>query len=129
MIESGLYYSKEHEWLRLEGGGTAAIGITDHAQEELGDIVYVELPAPDSAVGAGEAVGTVESVKAVSEIFCPVAGVVTEGNQALEASPERINADPYGDGWLFRIRFEDESALAPLLSAADYAEYLASEGG
>ena len=100
MIPDDLYYSKEHEWLRLEGDGTATIGITDHAQQELGDIVYVELPDADSALEADEVMGSVESVKAVSEIFCPVAGTVTAVNDALEDAPEQVNSDPYTDGRL-----------------------------
>ena len=127
MIPDDLYYTREHEWLRLDGDGTATIGITHHAQEELGDIVYVELPAPETAFEAGEAMGSVESVKAVSEIFCPVAGVVTEVNAVLEAAPERINQDPYGEGWFLRVRLADESALESLLSPADYAATLTTD--
>ena len=127
MIPDDLFYSKEHEWLRLEADGVATIGITDHAQQELGDIVYVELPAPDTPLGADEAMGSVESVKAVSEIFCPVAGTVIETNESLESAPERVNADPYGAGWLIRIRPEDPDApAADLLSAADYQNHLAT---
>ena len=128
MIPEDLHYSREHEWLRLEEDGSATIGITQHAQEELGDIVYVELPAPDTAFKAEESMGSVESVKAVSEIYCPVAGVVTDVNAILEAAPERINADPYGKGWFLRLRLDDPEALGSLLSAAEYARYLDSEG-
>ena len=103
MTPDDLYYSKEHEWLRLEGDGSATIGITDHAQQELGDIVYVELPDPGSALEADDVMGSVESVKAVSEIFSPVAGTVTAVNDALEDAPEVVNSDPYGDGWLIRL--------------------------
>lgn len=127
MIPDDLYYTREHEWLRLEGDGTATVGITHHAQEELGDIVYVELPAPQTAFAANEPIGSVESVKAVSEIFCPVAGVVTEVNPILENAPERINDDPYGEGWFLRFRLESEDALQSLLSAADYAAALTGE--
>ena len=120
MTPDDLYYSKEHEWLRLEGD-SATIGITDHAQQELGDIVYVELPDPDTALEADEVMGSVESVKAVSEIFCPVAGTVTEVNGSLEDAPEVVNSDPYGDGWLIRLRLDDAgSPAATMLSAGDY---------
>lgn len=130
VIREDLRYSREHEWLRLEGDGVAAIGITDHAQDELGDIVYVELPAEGDAFGPSDVMGSVESVKAVSEIYCPVAGTVTAVNFALEAAPERINEEPYEDGWLVRVRLDDEQAATEgLLSAAEYAEYLAAETG
>ena len=129
MIPDDLYYSKEHEWLRLEGDGTATIGITDHAQQELGDIVYVELPDADSALEADEVMGSVESVKAVSEIFCPVAGTVTAVNDALEDAPEQVNSDPYTDGWLIRLRLDDSASVAgTMLSAAAYEKHVASEG-
>lgn len=128
MIPDDLYYSKEHEWLRLEGDGSATIGITDHAQQELGDIVYVELPDPDTALEADEVMGSVESVKAVSEIFCPVVGTVTEVNGSLEDAPEVVNSDPYGDGWLIRLMLNDAgSPAATMLSAADYEKHVASE--
>ena len=129
MIPDDLYYSKDHEWLRLEGDGTATVGITDHAQQELGDIVYVELPDPDSSLEADEAMGSVESVKAVSEIFCPVGGTVTEVNDALEDAPEQVNSDPYGDGWLIRLKLDDPgSPAATMLSAAQYEQHVTSEG-
>ncbi|MDE2971482.1 MAG: glycine cleavage system protein GcvH, partial [Acidobacteriota bacterium] len=116
------------EWLRLEGDGSATIGITDHAQQELGDIVYVELPDPGSALEADDVMGSVESVKAVSEIFSPVAGTVTAVNDALEDAPEVVNSDPYGDGWLIRLRLDDAgSPAATMLSAADYDKHVASE--
>ena len=128
MIPDDLYYSKEHEWLRLEEDGSATIGITDHAQQELGDIVYVELPDPDAALEADEVMGSVESVKAVSEIFCPVAGTVTAVNGSLEDAPEVVNSDPYGDGWLIRLTLDDpESVAATMLSAGDYEKHVASE--
>ena len=128
MIPDDLYYSKEHEWLRLEGDGSATIGITDHAQQELGDIVYVELPDPDTALEADDVMGSVESVKAVSEIFCPVGGTVTEVNESLEDAPEVVNSDPYGDGWLIRLTLDDpESAAATMLSAGGYEKHVASE--
>ncbi len=128
MIPDDLYYSKEHEWLRLEGDGSATIGITDHAQQELGDIVYVELPEPDAALEADDVMGSVESVKAVSEIFCPVAGTVTEVNGSLEDAPEVVNSDPYGDGWLIRLTLDDPASVAgTMLSAGQYEAHVASE--
>ena len=128
MIPDDLYYSKEHEWLRPEADGTATIGITDHAQQELGDIVYVELPEPETALEADEAMGSVESVKAVSEIFCPVAGAVAAVNEALEDAPEVVNSDPYGEGWLIRLRLDDPGApKAIMLSAVEYEKHVASE--
>ena len=128
-IPDDLYYSREHEWLRLDGDGAATIGITSHAQDELGDIVYVELPADGDPYGPGDVMGSVESVKAVSEIYCPVAGTVTAANLVLEAAPEKINEDPYGDGWLVRVQLEDEeAATGSMLSARQYADYLAESG-
>ena len=129
MIPDDLYYSKEHEWLRPEADGTATIGITDHAQQELGDIVYVELPDMASALEAEEAMGSVESVKAVSEIFCPVAGTVVEVNDSLEDVPEVVNSDPYGDGWLIQLKLDDPgSVAATMMSASEYEKHVASEG-
>lgn len=130
MTPEDLLYSRDHEWLRREAGGEAVVGITDHAQQELGDIVYVELPEVGATVAAGEVLGSVESVKAVSELFCPAAGEVIALNEALENSPERVNESPYGEGWLVRLRLADpEAAGEGLLSAAAYAEFVASEGG
>lgn len=130
MSPEDLLYSREHEWLRLEADGEATVGITDHAQDELGDIVYVELPEEGASFEAGEAMGSVESVKAVSELFCPAGGEVLSRNEALENAPERVNESPYGDGWLVRLRLADpESAAEGLLGAADYDEFVASEAG
>lgn len=130
MSPEDLLYSREHEWLRLEADGEATVGITDHAQNELGDIVYVELPEEGASFEAGEAMGSVESVKAVSELFCPAGGEVLARNEALENAPERVNESPYGDGWLVRLRLADpESAAEGLLGAAAYDEFVASEAG
>lgn len=130
MSPEDLLYSREHEWLRLEADGEATVGITDHAQDELGDIVYVELPEEGASFEAGEAMGSVESVKAVSELFCPAGGEVIARNEALENAPERVNESPYGDGWLVRLRLADpESAAEGLLGAAAYDEFVASEAG
>lgn len=126
MIPDDLRYSKDHEWLRLESDGAATIGITDHAQQELGDIVFVEFPEPGTRLEANAAMGNVESVKAVSEIFCPVAGTVLGVNSTLESAPEHVNGDPYGEGWLIRLRPDDpEAAGRDLLSAAEYRDQLA----
>lgn len=119
-IPSDLRYTSSHEWVRDEGDGTVTIGITDFAQAQLGDIVYVELPAAGSPVIAGEAVGVVESVKAASDIYSPVAGVVQDSNGELETGPERVNEDAYGS-WFLRIRVEDPAQLEALLDAQAYA--------
>jgi glycine cleavage system H protein len=124
-IPQELKYTESHEWARLEGDGTVTVGITDHAQEQLGDIVFVEAPKAGRKVAAGEAVGVVESVKAASDIYAPVAGEIVAGNDALADSPEKVNADAYGS-WLFRIKPDNAADLANLLDAAAYAK-VASE--
>ena len=121
-----LKYTREHEWIAVNGG-VGTVGITHYAQSELGDIVYVELPAVGSPVVAGEEFGTVESVKAVSDIFAPASGVVLEVNAALASGPETVNKDPYGDGWLLRIRLADPKELGSLMTAADYRKYIEEE--
>jgi glycine cleavage system H protein len=122
-IPEDLQYTKSHEWVRIEGD-TATIGITDHAQDELGDIVFVELPEEGDAFDAGESFGTVESVKAVSDLYAPVGGEVVEVNSALEDAPENINEDPYGEGWIVKLRTTDE---ADLLSPEEYEKVVAEE--
>ena len=119
-------YSKEHEWVHLEGG-IATIGITDHAQDELGDIVYVDLPKVGTATEKGKTFGSVESVKAVSDIYSPVTGEVTEINELLSTAPEKLNADPHGDAWLIRVKAGKASELDGLMSAAEYEAYIAAE--
>ncbi len=114
-----LKYSKSHEWARVEDDGTVTVGITDHAQGLLGDMVFVELPELDRELGAEEECAVVESVKAASDVYSPVAGTVAEVNSAVEDSPEIVNQDPYGDGWLFRLK--DVSGLDELLDADAYA--------
>jgi glycine cleavage system H protein len=114
-----LKYTKTHEWVRAEGD-VATIGITDHAQSELGDIVFVDLPEVGRALGQGDTFGTVESVKTVSDIYTPVAGEVVETNGSLGAQSELVNADPYGGGWMVKVRLSDASQLGALLSADDY---------
>lgn len=117
-----LLYAKSHEWLRLHEG-MATVGITDHAQSELSDVVYVELPKPGRKVAAGEVIATVESVKAASDIYAPVGGEVTEVNSTLTSDPGLVNREPYGQGWLFRLK-PDQSKPTGLLSPSDYAASL-----
>jgi glycine cleavage system H protein len=123
-VPDDLRYSTEHEWVRVDGS-RARVGITDYAQDALGDIVYVELPAVDAAVEAGGPLGEVESTKSVSEIYAPVAGTVTAINESLTASPERINQDPYGDGWICELELADVAALDGLLDAGGYGDLTA----
>ena len=123
---SDLKYTKDHEWVKIDGG-TAKVGITDYAQKQLGDVVYVELPDVGRTLKEHEGFGTVESVKAVSELFSPVAGEVTEANAALVASPESINTDPYGKAWMIKVKLSDPQAVAGLMDAAAYAKYVESE--
>src|ERR1051326_9010656 len=122
MSPDDLIYTKEHEWVRIAGDG-GTVGITDHAQKELGDIVYVELPKVGTKYDSGETFGTVESVKAVSELYIPVSGEVIEVNEALGDAPEKINSDPYGTGWMIRIRLLKKAETAGLMSAKEYDEY------
>jgi glycine cleavage system H protein len=126
MYPENFRYSKEHEWVLVEGG-IATVGITDHAQQELGDIVYVDLPKPGTRVEQGKSLGSVESVKAVSDVFAPVSGEVTEINPALADTPEKLNADPHGAAWLVKIRLSAPDELQTLLSAADYESYIGAE--
>ncbi len=121
-----LKYTKEHEWCRVKGG-VAIVGITEHAEEQLGDIVLVELPAVGDTVKKGEAFGVVESTKAVSELFAPVSGRVLEVNTPLTDAPETVNEDPYEEGWLIQIEMTDPGELSDLLDAKAYGEYLAEE--
>ncbi len=123
----GYRYTKEHEWIHLEGD-RATIGITDHAQHELGDIVFVDLPKPGTAVTKGHTFGSVESVKAVSDIYSPVDGEIVEANQALTQHPERLNEDPHGDAWLIKIRLASGAdEINNLMSSADYQKYTGVE--
>ncbi len=119
-LPEDLKYTKSHEWVRLEDG-TATVGITEHAQDELGDVVFVELPEAGTTFEAGDSFGAVESVKAVSDLYAPVGGEVVEVNEALGDAPEKINEDPYGEGWILKLRTSGE---ADLLSAADYQKVL-----
>ena len=122
-IPDDLQYTKSHEWVRVEDN-TATIGITDHAQDELGDVVFVELPAEGTAFDAGDSFGTVESVKAVSDLYTPVGGEVVEVNSSLEGAPEKINDDPYGEGWIVKLRTSGE---ADLLSPKEYEKVVEEE--
>ena len=126
MIPSDLRYTKEHEWVRV-AGDEATVGITQHAADQLGDIVFVELPEPGRRLEQFVTFGVVESVKAVSDLFAPVAGEVIEGNAGLAATPEVVNSDPYGAGWMLRVRLSDPAQLEQLLDAAAY-EALTAEG-
>lgn len=126
-IPSELRYSKSHEWIRLEGNGIAIVGITDHAQSLLGDLVYVELPEVDTSLKAGDEAGVVESVKAASDVYTPVSGEIIEINEALATAPELVNDDPYGHGWLFKIQLDDENELEELLDSDGYEEMIAAD--
>ena len=120
------HYSRSHEWVRVDGD-VGTVGITDHAQKELGEIVYLELPEVGHAYNADEEFGTVESVKAVSELFTPVSGEVVEINKAAVAEPGIVNDDPYGDGWLIKVKLSTDEELKKLMTAERYAEYLKEE--
>lgn len=125
-VQPDLRYTKDHEWIRLEGK-QGTIGITDHAQEELGDVVYVELPAVGQQIQKSKSLGVVESVKAVSEIFSPVNGKVVEVNSALSGKPEQINQDPYGKAWMVKMEVADPSDLDNLMNAEEYKKYVQEE--
>ncbi len=120
-IPSELKYTKDHEWIRIEGD-TATVGITDFAQGELGDIVYVEVETLDETLDKDEVFGTVEAVKTVSDLFLPLSGEIIAFNEALEDEPEKVNSDPYGEGWMIKIKFSDSSEIEGLLSDAAYKE-------
>lgn len=126
-VPEELRYAKTHEWIRQEEDGTLTVGITDHAQELLGDLVFVELPDPARTVEAGEECAVVESVKAASDIYSPVAGEILEVNEVLRDTPELINSDPYGDGWILRMQPSSEDDAEELLDAAAYTELAESE--
>jgi len=126
-VPSELRYTKSHEWVRDEGDGTVTIGITDHAQALLGDLVFVELPEPGTEVSAGTECAVVESVKAASDVYSPVSGEVTEVNEALADTPETINGDAFGEGWMFKVRLSDETELEDLLDADGYADVMAED--
>jgi len=122
-----LKYTKEHEWLKVDGN-TGTIGITDHAQNSLGDIVFVELPKVGTEITAGQSFGSVESVKAVSDLYAPISGTVTEVNEVLNTSPEEVNKDAHA-AWMIKVTLKDPSEVSKLLSAADYEKFASEEGG
>jgi len=126
MYPDNFRYTKEHEWV-LADGDTGTIGITDHAQQELGDIVYVDLPKVGTRIEAGKSLGSVESVKAVSDIYSPVSGEVTEINSSLSDAPEKLNSDPHGDAWLVKIRLSAPAEIQNLMTSADYQSYMGAE--
>ena len=128
MNPDGLRYSEEHEWARADGDGTATIGVTHFAQDSLGDVVFVELPAAGDEVVQFEKMGEIESVKAVSDLYSPVSGTVVERNESLADSPELVNDSPYGGGWMLRVRLSDAAELDALMSAAQYSALVESEG-
>lgn len=122
-IPQELKYTKDHEWVRIDGD-VATVGITEFAQSELGDIVYVEIETEGETIKAEEVFGSIEAVKTVSDLFMPVSGEITEFNEALEAAPEVVNSDPYGDGWMIKIKITDPSELDALLDATDYSNVI-----
>jgi glycine cleavage system H protein len=123
-VPSDLLYAKSHEWLKISPDGTALVGITHYAQNSLGDITFVQLPKVGAVLKAGETFGVAESVKAASDVYAPVAGAVLEVNGSLDANPEKVNASPYGDGWMLKLKLNDPGATSALLSAADYAQVI-----
>jgi glycine cleavage system H protein len=123
-VPDSLRYTAEHEWLRLEADGTATIGITDHAQAALGDVTFVDLPKEGASLSKGATFGAVESVKAASDLYAPVAGTVVAVNAGLNGSPELVNRDPYGEAWMIRVRLADDGEVASLLDAAAYRKLL-----
>jgi glycine cleavage system H protein len=126
MYPEDLHYTKQHEWVRVSED-VGVVGITDYAQKELGDVVYVDLPRVGAALQQGKVMGSVESVKAVSDIYAPVSGEVIEINDVLSTAPEKLNESPHGDGWMVKIRLSIPSEISALLSAADYQKYVAEE--
>ena len=124
---SELYYAKTHEWVRREEDGTVTVGITEHAQDALGDVVYIETPEVGDSIAAGDQAGVVESVKAASDIYAPVTGEVIATNEALEDAPETVNADAFNDGWFFKLQPEDMGELDALMSAEEYEQFCDEE--
>ena len=125
-IPDDLHYSKDHEWVRVDGN-VATVGITDYAQDSLGDVVYVELPKVGDDFAANESFGSVESVKAVSEVFSPVSGEIVGINEALADTPEKVNQDPYGDGWMIRVKMSNSGEVDSMLTAAEYEDFTKAE--
>ena len=127
-IPADLKYAATHEWAQIDSDGIVTVGISDHAQTSLGDVVFIELPEPGAVLSAGEEAGVVESVKAASDIYAPIGGEVVAVNEALEESPELVNSDPYGDGWFYKLQASDAGELDALLDAEAYAEVCAEDG-
>ena len=127
-IPADLKYIETHQWVRVADDGTATVGITDFAHEQLGDVVYIGVPDVGVTVNGGEEAGVAESFKSASDVFSPVTGEVIEVNESLEDEPEKVNEDPYGDGWLYKVRLEDAGELDGLMDSAAYAEHVAAEG-
>jgi len=125
-IPDDLHYSKDHEWVRVEGN-VAVVGITDYAQDSLGDVVYVELPKTGDSFAANESFGSVESVKAVSEVFCPISGDIAAVNESLNDAPEKVNEDPYGEGWMIRVTMSNPGEVDSMLTAAEYEDFTKAE--
>ena len=125
-IPDDLHYSKDHEWVRVEGN-VAVVGITDYAQDSLGDVVYVELPKAGDEFAANESFGSVESVKAVSEVFSPVSGAIVGLNESLADEPEKVNSDPYGEGWMIRVEMSKPGEVDSMLTAAEYEDFTKAE--
>ncbi|KXO09431.1 MULTISPECIES: glycine cleavage system protein GcvH [Marinobacter] len=126
-IPADLKYIETHQWVRVDADGTATVGITDFAQEQLGDVVYIGVPEVGATVNGGEEAGVAESVKSASDVFSPVTGEVIEINEKLEDEPEIVNEDPYGDGWMFKVKLADKGELDGLMDAAAYGEHVAAE--
>jgi len=126
-VPNDLKFTRDHEWVRVDDDNTVTVGITDHAQAQLGDLVFVEVPELGTSFGAGDAAAVVESVKAASDVYAPVAGEVVEANDQLAESPELINNDPYGEGWIYRLKIENADAVAELLDPDAYEAYAESE--
>ncbi|WFF42978.1 glycine cleavage system protein GcvH [Salinicola endophyticus] len=126
-IPNNLLYTDSHEWVLDNGDGSVTVGITDHAQEALGDVVFVELPEPGKSLDAGDEFGVIESVKAASDLYAPLAGEILEVNEALEDAPETVNDSPYSDGWILKLKLADQAELESLLSAEAYADLVAAE--
>lgn len=126
-VPNELKYTQTHEWVRTEADGGMTVGITDHAQELLGDMVFIELPEIGANIARGDESAVVESVKAASDVYCPISGEITEINEQLADTPEIVNQDPYGDGWLFRLRPEDSSEINDLMDADAYTEFSADD--
>lgn len=126
-IPADLKYIETHQWVRVDADGTATVGITDFAQEQLGDVVYIGVPEVGATVNGGEEAGVAESVKSASDVFSPVTGEVIEINEKLEDEPEIVNEDPYGDGWMFKVKLADEGELDGLMDAVAYGEHVAAE--